>query len=94
MEFRLGFGQLREETIRLSGIDCPEINTPEGKAAKRFVERELGAYEFITIKSTQTRKEKWGRYLGDIFYTDKTGKQVYLNNELLIKGHAVKVRWD
>jgi endonuclease YncB( thermonuclease family) len=92
LEFRLGFGQLREETIRLRGIDCPEINTPEGKAAKRFVEREFGPCEFITIKSTQTRKEKWGRYLGDVFYIDKTGKQVYLNNLLLEKGHAVRVR--
>jgi endonuclease YncB( thermonuclease family) len=92
VEFRLGFGQLREETIRLRGIDCPELDTPEGQAAKRFVERELGACEFITVKSTQTRKEKWGRYLGDVFYTDKTGKQVYLNNLLLEKGYAVRVR--
>ncbi|OGX11480.1 MAG: hypothetical protein A2351_04415 [Omnitrophica bacterium RIFOXYB12_FULL_50_7] len=92
VEFRLGFGQLREETIRLRGIDCPEMDTPEGQAAKRFVERELAHCEFITIKSTQTRKEKWGRYLGDIFYTDKSGKLQYLNNLLLEKGHAVRVR--
>ena len=38
------------------------------------------------------RKEKWGRYLGDIFYINKAGKQVYLNNLLLEKGHAVRVR--
>ncbi|MFH0985912.1 MAG: DUF1016 N-terminal domain-containing protein [Candidatus Omnitrophota bacterium] len=92
VEFRLGFGQLREETIRLKGVDCPEINTPEGKAAKRFVERELGGCEFITVKSTQTRKEKWGRYLADLFYQDKSGKLIYLNNLLLEKGHAVRVR--
>ncbi|MBI4711143.1 MAG: thermonuclease family protein [Candidatus Omnitrophica bacterium] len=93
VEFRLGFGQIREETIRLKGTDCPEMNTPEGRAAKSFVERELGACEFITVKSSQTRKEKWGRYLGDIFYQDKSGKQVYLNNLLLEKGHAVRVRY-
>ena len=92
VEFRLGFGQLREEIIRLRGIDCPEINTPEGQAAKRFVERELAPCEFITVKSTQTRKEKWGRYLGDIFYIDKAGKQQYLNNLLLEKRMAVRVR--
>ena len=92
VEFRLGFGQIREETIRLKGIDCPEMNTPEGRAAKRFVERELVHCEFITVKSTQTRKEKWGRYLGDVFYIDKIGKQQYLNNRLLETGHAVRVR--
>ena len=31
-------------------------------------------------------------FLGDIYYADKTGKQVYLNNLLLEKGHAVRVR--
>ncbi len=92
VEFRLGFGQIREETLRLKGIDCPELDTPEGQAAKRFVERELAHCEFITVKSTQTRKEKWGRYLGDVFYTDKAGKQQYLNNRLLEEGHAVRVR--
>jgi micrococcal nuclease len=93
VSFDAGFGEKRGETIRLRGIDCPEINTPEGKAAKRFVERELGPCEFITVKSTRSpRKEKWGRYLGDVFYIDKTGKQVYLNNLLLEKGYAVRVR--
>ncbi|MFA5168016.1 MAG: DUF1016 N-terminal domain-containing protein [Candidatus Omnitrophota bacterium] len=92
LEIDAGFEEQCHETIRLKGIDCPELDTPEGQAAKRFVERELAHCEFITIKSTQTRKEKWGRYLGDVFYTDKFGKQQYLNNVLLEKGHAVRVR--
>ena len=142
LEIDTGFDDQKHETIRLRGIDCPELNTPEGKAAKRFVERELAHCEFIILKSTRTpRKEKWGRYLGDVFlparslkasavpipinrsaaeigavpttinekkmkvgaagtgaigpecYTDdKTGKQVYLNNLLLEKGYAVRVR--
>jgi endonuclease YncB( thermonuclease family) len=92
LEIDTGFDEQCRETVRLRGIDCPEMNTPEGRAAKRFVERELGSCDSIILKSTQTRKEKWGRYLGDIFYTDKTGKQVYLNNLLLEKGYAVRVR--
>ncbi|MFH0986120.1 MAG: hypothetical protein V1882_11435 [Candidatus Omnitrophota bacterium] len=64
------------------------------------------------MKSTQTRREKWGRYLGDVFYiparslkasaggtgaighecVNKAGKQTYLNNLLLEKGYAVRVR--
>ena len=92
LEIDTGFDDQKHETIRLRGIDCPELNTPEGQAAKRFVERELAHCEFIILKSTQTRKEKWGRYLGDVFYTDKTGKQQYLNNRLLEEGHAVRVR--
>jgi len=93
VEFRLGFGQVRDEIIRLRGIDCPEMNTPEGQAAKRFVEAQLSGCEFITIKSTQTRKEKWGRYLGDIFYIDKAGNSSTLTTCCSKKGHAVRVRY-
>ncbi|MSR78177.1 MAG: DUF1016 family protein [Candidatus Omnitrophica bacterium] len=89
VEFELGFGQRHHETIRLRCIDCPEINTPEGKAAKRFVENQLKGVDFITVKSVQTKREKWGRYLGDVFFGDKP---VYLNQLLLDKGHAVRVR--
>ncbi len=92
LEIDTGFDEQCRETIRLKGIDCPEMSTSEGRVAKRFVERELAPCDFITVKSTQTRKEKWGRYLGDVFYIDKTGKRVYLNNLLLEKGHAVKAR--
>ena len=93
LEFQLGFGNRHREIIRLNGIDCPEMDTPEGKAAERFVEHELSECEFITVKSIRTRKEKWGRYLGDVFYTKK-GKSVliYLNQLLLDKDHAVRFR--
>lgn len=111
LEIDTGFDDQKHETIRLRGIDCPELNKDsatkkadpslsgrtiqggEGQAAKRFVERELGACESIILKSTQSqRKEKWGRYLGDIFYVNKAGQQIYLNNLLLEKGYAVRVR--
>ena len=69
VEFQLGFGSRKREIIRLNHIDCPELSTPEGQAAKRFVESELSKCESITVKSVKTRKEKWGRYLGDVFYT-------------------------
>lgn len=112
VEIDIGFGDWHGETIRLKGIDCPEIDTPEGQSAKRFVERQLRNCEHIIVKSIQTRKEKWGRYLGDVILPARDrrppraallrGKQtsdcgekgdlVYLNNLLLEKGHAVRVR--
>lgn len=94
LEIPFGFGQLQREKFRLNGINCPELDTPEGKAAKRFVESELAGCEFITLKSTRTKKEKWGRYLGDVFYTQpKQTKMIYLNQLLLDKGHAVPMSW-
>lgn len=93
IDFFLGLGNRKGETIRLNHIDCPEMNTREGKAAKRFVESALEGCEFITVKSVRTRKEKWGRYLGDVFFERKSGGPlIYLNQLLLDRGHAVRVR--
>jgi micrococcal nuclease len=93
LDFFPGFGNRKGETIRLNHINCPELDTPEGKAAKSFVERELAGCGFLTVKSVRTRKEKWGRYLADVFYARRgKGPLVYLNQLLLDRGHAVRVR--
>ncbi len=54
-----------KEKVRLRGIDCPEMDTPEGKAAKRFVETLVKEAESVTI--TTTKPDKWDRYLCDVF---------------------------
>jgi endonuclease YncB( thermonuclease family) len=93
----LGFGVRSVQTLRLRGLDCPELVSKEGKEAKAFVESVIaspvGAKQsqpFVLIKTVKS--DKYDRYLADIFYSDKTGTQVYLNNLLLEKGHAVRVR--
>ena len=130
LDVRPGFGYRAEDTFRLKGIDCPEMDssdelsktrravlgaagdkcTPsatkkadpslnqriqggEGQTAKRFVESELSRAEYVTIKSTASgSKEKWGRYLVDVFYDRGGPAPVYLNQLLLDEGHAVRVR--
>ena len=97
LEIQTGFGLRFTDKFRLKGIDCPEMDTPEGVRAKKFVESELASSEFVTVKSSvSARKEKWGRWLVDIFYS-KAGNGGdrslhYLNEMLLDKGHAVLVR--
>jgi endonuclease YncB( thermonuclease family) len=106
----LGFDTTTRQYIRLKGIDCPEIDTAEGKAAKRFVENILEGVDCLTIKSVKS--DKYDRYLGDIFLPARSLKApeggtcaaerkrndakavrlVYLNNLLIEKGHAVRVR--
>ena len=75
-----------KEKVRLRGIDCPELDTPEGKAAKRFVEAQVKQCSAITI--TTTKPDKWDRYLCDIFLRLAGGGEVFLNNLLLEHGHA------
>jgi len=70
----------------LRGIDCPELNTPEGKAAKRFAETLVAPAKSVTI--TTTKPDKWDRYLSDIFLRHETGDELFLNNLLLENRHA------
>ncbi|MBM3833735.1 MAG: hypothetical protein FJ403_10775 [Verrucomicrobia bacterium] len=78
--------QWLKEKLRLRGLDCPELDTPEGKAAKRFVEGLVTKAVSVTV--TTTKPDKWDRYLSDIFVARENGEEVFLNNLLLEKGHA------
>lgn len=49
-----------------------------------------GAKQSIFIKTSKS--DKYDRYLVDVFITDPTGEEQYLNNLLLEKGYAVRVR--
>ncbi len=80
----LGFSTYSRQKLRLRGIDTPEIPTPEGIEAKTFVEEQFKRSKIITIRSY--RKDKYGRYLADVFVGSK---EVFLNQELLDERLAV-----
>jgi endonuclease YncB( thermonuclease family) len=92
INFDLGFFLSLKETVRLAGIDAPEINTKKGKEAAAFVESELkNAYLIIETR----KKEKFGRYLAYIYYSKKYKDFVdivrhgkLLNEELVKAGLA------
>ena len=54
-----------EQKLRLRGLDCPEMSTPEGKAAKRFVDALVAKATSVVINTT--RPDKYDRYLADVF---------------------------
>ena len=81
--------RLLVEKFRLRGIDCPEMNTAEGKAAKRFVDRLMSDAEEITVATSKV--DKYDRYLADVYLRLRSGKEVFLNNALLENGHAVRM---
>ncbi|HDH51566.1 MAG TPA: DUF1016 family protein [Nitrospirae bacterium] len=80
----LGFRTYSRQKLRLRGIDTPELPTPKGKKAKTFVEEILKKPKIITIKTY--RKDKYDRYLADIFVGSK---EVFLNQKLLDERFAV-----
>jgi endonuclease YncB( thermonuclease family) len=88
-------GHWVKQKLRLRDLDCPELATPEGKAAKRFVETLLAKAGTVTICTT--KPDKYDRYLADVFLTTAEppagsgqAEEIYLNNELLRHGHAVR----
>ena len=94
----LGFGITITQKLRLRGIDCPEIDTDEGKQAKKFVEARLKDLEFVVIKTYKDTTDKYDRYLADLWYLpDEEDEQkvaaqgTYLNQELLDNKLAVAV---
>ncbi len=89
----LGWGTRIRQKLRLNGIDAPELSTPEGEKARRFVVREIKTGTKIVIRTRKS--DKYDRYLADVFYLagarspKRTVKEgVFLNQELLDKGFA------
>lgn len=92
-------GEWIKQKLRLRGLDCPELGTPEGKAAKRFVEALVATATAVVINTT--KPDKYDRYLADVFVgglraeSPELRDEIFLNNALLENGHAVrKDAWE
>ncbi|MBI3314110.1 MAG: thermonuclease family protein, partial [Candidatus Omnitrophica bacterium] len=79
----------RKEKLRLRAIDAPELSTPEGKAAKRFVEALFKKAQSVTV--TTTKPDKYHRYLSDVYLKMPDGAEIFLNHHLLQTGRAVRM---
>jgi len=93
VRFQLGFGQWHRETLRLRGLDCPELDTKEGQAAKTFVQAYIKEAQTLIVRSS--RSDKYDRYLADVFISQgrepDAEKDIYLNNLLLQNNHAKRM---
>lgn len=81
----LGLETFRKITVRIARINAPEISTDAGKAAKAYLIGLLGPDEVLTVRTIKDRKEKYGRYLVEVF-----GSHGNVNDAMLTAGHAVK----
>jgi len=83
----LGFSISIQETIRLFGINAPEVRgkeRPSGLAARDYLrDRILG--EDVKLITKKDKKGKYGRYLATV-YLGKSN----INLELVRKGYAVE----
>lgn len=82
-EIDVGFKTKQEHRVRLRGINAPEISTPQGRKAKRFVEKELAQCVVERPRAKGTRASRplavvqtykmgqYGRYIVDLYYLPK-----------------------
>lgn len=84
----LGFDIWVRQTLRLRGIDAPEVGTKAGDEARAFVRSLLKEADEIVICSS--RSDKYDRYLADVFIPRAVGEDIFLNSFLLQKGLAVR----
>lgn len=73
---------------RLYGINAPEMNTQEGKAAKNYAEVLLSEQREWIVKTFKDRREKYGRYL--VLICDPEEHQPSINDQMIAAGHAVR----
>lgn len=94
VDLDLGFGTwLKNQQIRLYGINTPEIRggTIESKtagfAARDILIKWIPVDSEIIIRTHKDDKEKYGRWLGEIFVL---GNLISLNEQLVIGGYAIR----
>jgi micrococcal nuclease len=63
----LGFGvTVKNQALRVHGIDCPEMGTEAGTAARDHARCLLTGGLIVRIETFKDSKEKYGRYLAKI----------------------------
>ncbi|MDH3740727.1 MAG: thermonuclease family protein [Hyphomicrobiales bacterium] len=86
MDIDLGLNSwLKDQTIRLFGINAPEMRGPEkadGKRARDYLRGRIIGREVI-VETHKDKKGKYGRWLGTIYLDN-----VDINRALVEAGHA------
>lgn len=74
------------ESVRIEGINCPELGTDEGEAAKEFVKSKWLNKEV----ELRARKELdvYGRRIAKVYYKEKN-----IAYEIVIEGHGKFIFW-
>lgn len=74
--------------VRLFGVNCPELKTEQGPAAKEFTRAWFAQRHKFTLIQAGDGYDKYGRLLGSIRGDDGA----VLNDDLLTSGHAVVMK--
>lgn len=79
----LGFSLYLSQRVRLAEIDAPEMRESGGKDAKEFLKILLPEGSEVTIVTYKNGKEKFGRYLAQVFIGNTDVNQTLLDSGLV-----------
>jgi len=97
LDFDMGMSITVRATVRLFGINTPEVRGPEkvaGHAATQHLAdllvkfRHEGEWD-IVVQTHKDKQGKFGRYLATLMGVDQDGHPVDLNEMMVVDGHAV-----
>lgn len=83
-----GFDLRLKMTVRLFGVNAPELVTAAGKKATAWVQAWFTDHcrdGTFTLRTEKDRREKYGRYLGTVIAKDGS----VLNGDIVASGNAV-----
>ena len=86
-EVDLGFNIVITEKFRLIGINAPEMKgefKADGKLARDFLRKMMDTESDIIIRTKKDKKEKYGRYLAEIFIDGEN-----INQLLITEGYVI-----
>lgn len=86
----LGFGITIKEKFRLSYINAPELKGSEresGLTSRDWLREKLNTSSDVFIKTQKDSKEKFGRYLAEIFIDN-----VSINYQMISEGIATEYK--
>lgn len=81
---------VRGEKLRLHRINTPELHGADdakGKAARDHL-KSLVEGRDVLLQTIKDRREKYGRYLAEIWLEQKDGSRANVNDALVTAGHA------
>ena len=86
---------IRKEKLRLHRINAPELRGKDrevGLKSRDFLRSQIEGKEII-LQTIKDKREKYGRYLAEIWLEDKNGAKINLNDLMVEKGHAIYVNY-
>ena len=86
----LGRRQYSIDSIRLIGINAPELSQPGGKEAREFLCLMCPPGTEVRIQTFKNKNDKYGRWLGKVYLPSSIGVDC-INDVMLQSGHATAI---